>query len=387
MNLLIYGSMMVLALGLLTSMSLLGLVHILISIPSLYFIKKTNFKEMPKSSWALLGLCVAIVFSVIINLSIMHEGLKPIFKVKYFLFGFLMIAPLSWYFKNYFNEKKISYLLYVFCVASLIAGIAGTIGRMTGFNPVSMKAVNMGRNAGLFGHVLNYAHNLAFFQVIALGLLLSYKEIERFINKKFLYFIFIFNIYALYTSLTRGAMLAFLVAIPFYFFRNNKKYFLIMITLIAIAGLSAYKISGKKLQRADSDVERISQWKAAWAGFKERPIFGYGYLNFEHHSKEIKIRNNIEKQDYNGHAHNSELEILATTGIVGFLFYFVWIATWFMEMYRRNDVIAKIALPFIIAFLVGGLTQSTMGLGVNLFFIMAAYSFSQINLKIVKEGL
>ncbi|MGZ3808368.1 MAG: O-antigen ligase family protein, partial [Bacteriovorax sp.] len=362
MNLMIYASMMVLALGLLTSMSLLGLVHILISVPSLYFIKKTNFKEMPKSSWALLGLCLAIVISVIANKSIMHDGLKPIFKVKYFVFGFLMIAPMSWYFKNYFNEKKISYLLYVFCTASLVAGIAGTIGRLTGFNPVSMKAVNLDRNAGLFGMVLNYAHNLAFFQIIALGLILSIKEVEKFINKRFLYFVFLFNIYALYTTLTRGAMLAFLAAVPFYFFRNNKKYFLMAMTLIALGGFTAYKMAGKNLQRSGSDSERVSQWKAAWAGFKERPLLGYGYLNFEHHSKEIKIRNNIERQDFNGHAHNSELEILACTGIVGFLFYAAWISIWFMEMYKRNDLIAKIGLPFIIAFLVGGFTQSTIGL-------------------------
>jgi O-antigen ligase len=386
MHLLIYGSLFVLALSLLTSMTLLGLVHILILVPSIYFINKTNFKAFPKSTWALLGLCSAIILSVIVNFSIMHEGLKPIMKVKYFLFGFLMIAPFSWYFKNYFNEKKIKILFNMFCVASVVAGIAGTIGRYTGFNPVSMKAVNWDRNAGLFGHVLNYAHNLAFFQIILLGVILNSKEISRFINKKFLYFVFVFNCYALYTTLTRGAMLAFLAAIPFYFFRNNKKIFISTMVLIALGGFTAYKISGKNLLRSDSDIERVSQWKAAWAGFKERPVFGYGYLNFEQHSKEIKIRNNIEKQDFTGHAHNSELEILASTGLVGFIFYILWVFNWFMEMYKRDDIISKIGLPFIVAFLVGGLTQSTISLGVNLFFILSFYSISQINFTIIKKG-
>lgn len=387
MHYLIYAGMMVLALGLLTSMSLMGLVHILLAVPAIYFIKKTNFKEMPKSAWALLALSLMLMLSVIVNIEIMQEGFKPIFKVKYFLFGFLMIAPLSWYFKNHFNEKKISYLLYIFCAASLIAGIAGTIGRLTGFNPVSMHKVNLDRNAGLFGMVLNYAHNLTFFQIIALGLLLSAKEIEKFINKKFLYFVFIANLFFLYTTLTRGAILAFLTAIPFYFFRNHKKYFLGALILVAIGGTAVYQISGKTFERAGSDVERVSQWKAAWAAFLERPFTGYGYLNFEKHSHEIKVRNNIEQPNYTGHAHNSELEILATTGIFGFIAYIAWIAFWFLEMYRRQDIVAKVGLPYIIAFLVSGLTQSTIGLGVNLFFIMAVYSVTQINSKIIKEGI
>lgn len=375
---------MVLSLGLLTSMSLMGLVHILIAVPSITFIKKTNFSKMPKSAWALLGLCVVLILSVLINLSIMKEGYRPIFKVKYFLFGFLMIAPMSWYFKNYFNEKKLSYLIYVFCAASMIAGIAGTIGRLTGFNPVSFNHVNLDRNAGLFGHVLNYSHNLAFFQIIALGLILYKKDIEKMINVKILYVVFIFNIFFLYTTLTRGAILAFCLGVPFYFFKNYKKYFLMAMILIPLIGFAVNSMSSKSLHRSDD--ERFSQWKAAWAGFKERPFTGYGYLNFEKHSEEIKIRNNIERVDFNSHAHNNELEILATTGIVGFLVYMAWIALWFMEMYKRQDIIAKIALPFIVVFLVGGLTQSTIGLGVNLFFIMAAYSVSQINFKVIKEG-
>ncbi len=367
-------------------MSLMGLVHIFFFIPILLFISKTNFKEMPKSFWALLGFSLAIIFSVIFNFDIMIEGYKPILKVKYFLFGLLMIAPLSWYAKQYLTPMKISLLLYVFCFSTLLAGVAGTIGRLTGFNPISWKAVNLDRNAGLFGMVLNYAHNLAFFQIIALGLILNSKKIKEYINDKFLKIVFALNLYFLYTTLTRGAILALLIAAPFYFFKSHKKYFAIGALSILIGGVAVYKISGEKLQRAGSDIERMSQWKAAWAGFKERPVFGYGYLNFEKHSVEIKKRHNIEAQNYGGHAHNNELEVLAVTGIVGFIFYFLWIIFWFLELYRREDILAVLGLPFIVAFLVGGITQSTIGLGVNLFFIMSAYSLTQLNSKILREN-
>jgi O-antigen ligase len=364
----------------------MGLVHVLITVPSFYFLKKTNFKLLPKSAWALSGLCLVIILSILFNFSIMHNGLKPILKVKYFLFGFLMITPLSWYFKNYMSEKKMTYLLYVFFLSSILAGVAGTIGRYSGFNPISMSKVNLDRNAGLFGMVLNYAHNLAFFQIILLGLIISKNELLKYVNKYFMYAVFIINLYFLYTTYTRGALLAFIIALPFYLFKKHKKYFLITIVFVFLSGLTVYKLSGKNLERSGSDSERLGQWKTAWAGFKERPIIGYGYLNFEHHCQEIKVRNNIGPANYCGHAHNNELEILATTGVVGFVFYLSWIMLWFIEMYKRSDLISNIGLPFIIAFLVGGFTQSTIGLGVNLFFIMGAYSITQINFKVIKEG-
>lgn len=384
MSTIIYAALMVLAIGLTTSMSLLALVHILIAVPCFYFINKTNFKEMPKSSWGLLGLSVAIIISILFNASIMVNGLVPIFKVKYFLFGFFMIAPLSWYFKYHFEVKKIKYLLYFFCIASLVAGVAGTIGMMTGFNPVSMKIVNVHRNAGLFGMLLNYAHNLAFLQIIVFGLMLSAKEVEKFINKKFLYAVFIFNLFALYTTYSRGAILALLVAIPFYFIRS-KKFFVLAMGFILLGGLIVFKINENDFSRGASDVVRKNMWKGAIAAFMERPILGYGYLNFEPHSKDIKIRNHIDNGMITGHAHNGHLEILATTGVVGAFFYLAWVLCWFVEMYKRNDLIGRIGIAFIITYIVGGLTQSTIGLGINLFFILGGYSISQINPKIIKS--
>jgi O-antigen ligase len=76
---------------------------------------------------------------------------------------------------------------------------------------------------------------------------------------------------------------------------------------------------------------------------------------------------------------------LASTGIVGFIFFMLWQIFWFIEMYKREDLIAKIAIPFIVAFVVGGLTQATFTLGANLFFIMSFYTLTQLNNEVVKE--
>ena len=197
------------------------------------------------------------------------------------------------------------------------------------------------------------------------------------------------NLLYFYLTYTRGAWLALVIALPFYFFEKKNKLFIIsLISLIIVGiGVGAYKLAGDSVVRPRSDIERVSQWKAAIVGFKERPVFGLGYLNFEKMSHDLKVKYNIEAQDFGGHAHSNYLEMLASTGVVGFFFFMLWLVSWFVEMYKRDDLVAKIALPFIIAFVVGGLTQATFTLGANLFFIMPAYALTQINYKILKSEL
>lgn len=375
---LIYGSLMILAIGLVTSMSMLALSHILIIIPALYFLPKVDYKKVSLSAWALLVLSIIIVLSVLVNQDIAINGFKPVSKVKYFLFGILMIFPFSYYFMAEKNSKKISYLLYAFCIATTIATLAGIGGMLTEFNFILMKKVNPDRNGGVFGMLMNYAHNMVYFQVIILGMVFNKKYVEKYINMKFLYVVLVINLIGFYLTYTRGAWLGFLVAIPFFFFKKNIKTFLSIVIALVIIGGGVYFVAGKSIVRPQSDNERLSQWKAAIKAFEERPIMGYGYLNFETHSKSIKERYGLGELQFIGHAHNNFFEMLATTGILGFVTYIVWLGFWFIEMYKRDDVVGRIGLPFIVAFVAGGLTQSTVSLGINLFFVMAVYALTMV---------
>ena len=382
---LIYGSLVVLALGLVTSISILALSHILMIVPILFFLPKTSFKNWSLSTWGLAAMTVVIILSIVLNQDIAIHGYKPLGKVKYFIFGLLSIAPLSFYFKKFQSDKKISILLYVFCVATTFASVVGMFSQYETFNPVTLRNVAPGRNAGLFGMVMNYAYNVSYFQIIVLGLVIYRKEIQKYINLKFLYFVFVINLAGLYLTYTRGAWLGFLAAIPFFLLKFNKKYFAIVIVALALIGGIACKIAADRVIRPQSDRERMSQWMAAIKAFEERPLLGYGYLNFEHHSVEIKKRYDLGELKFKGHAHGNIFEMLGATGILGLLSFMFWSVTWFVEMYKKNDIISKITLPFIVVFFVGGITQSTIALGINLFFVMAAYSISQIDKKVLNE--
>jgi O-antigen ligase len=374
----IYGSLMVLALGLVTSISILALSHILMAVPLIYFINKADYKAFPKSAWALLAMAIIIISSIIFNQDIAVKGYAPLSKTKYFLISFFSIAPLVWYFKNHFNEKKISKLLYAFCIATTFATLVGIFSRYWEFNPITWRVISPVRNAGLFGMVMNYAHNLAYFQIIITGLVIYRERVKNYINLNFLYAVLIINLVGLYLTYTRGAWLGYLIAVPFFLFKKNKKYFAMIIFATLLIGSIAYKVAGDSVIRPKSESERISQWQAAFMAFKERPILGYGYLNFEQHSRDLKVRYDLPEKDFGGHAHSNLFEMLGTTGSLGFIAFLLWIIFWFKEMYDRQDVVALITIPFIIVFFVGGLTQSTISLGINLFFFMSVYSISAV---------
>lgn len=381
---LIYGSLMILALGLVTSTSLLALSHILILIPMLYFLPKADYKSFPKSAWALLAMAIVIILSIVLNQDIAVKGYKPVSKTKYFITGFTSVAPLYWYFKNHMTEKKITWLLYAFCIATTVATISGLIAQATGMNPITMRAPEIARNSGLFGMVMNYAHNLSYFLVIILGLIIYRDEVKKYINIKFLIGVFVINLIGFYFSYTRGAWLGFTLGAPFFFLKNNKKNFLILGSVLIFIGMLSYFVAGKSMNRSDNDETRIIQWKAATYAFIERPILGYGYLNFENKVIDIKKRYNLGNLNFASHAHNNFFEMLGATGALGFISFILWLGFWFKESFNRNDIRARIALPLIVVFIVGGLTQSTISLGINLFFIMACYSVTAAMLK--REG-
>nr|BDT26839.1 O-antigen ligase family protein [Bacteriovorax sp. HI3] len=373
----IYGSLLVLAIGLLTSPTILALSHILMILPALYFIPRTNYSSWPKSAWALLAMNIVIILSVLVNQDIAVRGYVPIAKAKYFIFGFVSLGPLAWVFKNHFNEKKISYILYALCLGTTLATVYGILKIKFGHSLIFIGApTNDTRVGGFFGMLMNYAHNMSYFLIILLGVIIYREKCKRYINMNFVYAVFIINLAGLYLSYTRGAWLGFLFAIPFYFFKNHKKWFVAAVGGIIVFGAIVYFAAGQAMHRKDYDATRLGQWQAAIAAFKERPVFGYGYLNFEKHSVNIKQRYHFLVPDFKGHAHNNVFEMLGSTGLLGVTTFILWLVLWFKELYNRSDVLAQIGLPFIVTFFIGGLTQSTISLGINLFFIIAAYSIS-----------
>ncbi|MGZ3725641.1 MAG: O-antigen ligase family protein [Pseudobdellovibrio sp.] len=96
------------------------------------------------------------------------------------------------------------------------------------------------------------------------------------------------------------------------------------------------------MNTANTDVERWSLFRANVAMFLDHPLLGVGYGDNVRHVKEYYDRFGLPESYLISHAHNQYLNVLATTGIAGFLFfcgfyffYPIWNIKYFFE-YRKN---------------------------------------------------
>lgn len=357
---LIFTSLIFLVVGLMTSISIPTMFHVFIIIPALYFIPKANYKNYPKSAWAFLALSIVMVTSIFLNQDIISDVARNLGKTKYFFLGFLSIAPLSWYFKNHITRKKISILLYLMFSMAAIATIAGLIGKFFGINPITQKVpAILTRNSGIVGSTIDYAHNISYILIANLAFFF-YKD-KKIINKFFLITVFIINLVGFYFSYTRGAWLAFFVAIPFMMIKKCEfKKVILSGVMCFFLLIGAYSIADNSMERSDGDQTRVGLWKASLYAFKERPLLGFGYLNFENHSVELKKKYDLVYPEFRGSSHNDFMEVLSTLGILGFLCFISWIVFWAIDALKKNNFISIHSFAFLILFLISGLTQSTL---------------------------
>ena len=376
------ASIFVLCAGVFTSMSFSALSHILIAIPGGYFtyeyVKKKDFR-LPGSFWAVIAIIVSIFLSVVFNLDILEKPLKNLFKFKYFVLPAMGLFAYYYLLRDYLDDKKKKFLLYLFITATTIATISGLIGLATGFNPLKFKnACHETRACGLYGMYMTYGYGIALFQILLTGLILKREKFAPNINKYFLYISWLINFAGLFLAYARGGWIAFLVATPFFLFKENKKVFLSIIAVSVIAAGAIFTgsqtVRDTVLKRKGSNAQRIAFYQTAYKAFSERPLFGFGYKNFESNSKDLKEKYNIPFKYQSGHAHNNFLEHLASTGAVGAIAFLAFCLFWGIETYKYSFL----GFPFFIGFFTSGLFQYTFGDGENMFLIMAVWAFTTI---------
>lgn len=330
--------------------------------------------------WAIVAVCLSILFSVVFNWSDMTRPLKNLSSMKYFIipfFGIFALRKVEW------SEKRIRTLLYLLMITTSIATISGIIGLYSGYNPLKMKtACHTDRACGLYGMYMTYGYGIGLFMVLMTGLLIYRDQVKNIINQKVIYAAWVINAVGLFLSYARGAWLGFLIALPFFFLRTNKKLFLSVFLIggMTLGSLVTFspKVNEMFFERQGSNDTRLAFFKTAWVAFKEKPISGWGYKNFESNVKELKAKYEIAYPQFQGHAHNNFLEHLASTGIIGFLALVFFHFAWAKESLCSKRLIDYIALPFVVALTVSGMTQVTLGDGENLFLIMAFWAMTRI---------
>lgn len=372
-----FAGLCVLLLGIFTSVSFSALSHILLLIPGFYFlyleIKQKSFSP-PAHWWTLMALMIICWLSVFSNWSEIERPVKHIFKTKYFLVALVSYFSFKNLKENFLTEKRKALLLKLFLLAATVATLSGLIGLWSGFNPLKFKdACHPTRACGLYGMYMTYGYGISLFMVLLSGVIVHQKRLKLPIPSYWLYVAFVINLVGLVFSFARGGWLGFLGAIPFLFLKDHKKKFLIFVggSLILLGGafVASTKVQNMFLKRQGSNEQRLDFFRTAYKAFEEKPIFGYGYKNFEANSKKIKKRHGIGNQHFQGHAHNNALEHLASTGVLGFLAFLAFCLMWLKHAYKEPVLFA-----FVVSFSISGLFQYTFGDGENLFLILGVFS-------------
>jgi O-antigen ligase len=122
---------------------------------------------------------------------------------------------------------------------------------------------------------------------------------------------------------------------------------------------------------------RFIAWEAGWKAFKEKPVFGYGWENFNvafnKYYNPVLLSSNFS-ETYWDKPHNILLEYLYTTGVIGLLSYLGLLGASFYEAWQLRKKFPQII--FLVAGLAAYLIQNlvafdTLGVYLMLFMYLA----------------
>lgn len=251
--------------------------------------------------------------------------------------GYVTLLHLAGYFLALSSvveaEKKWTWLFRTMLGVSVIVGIGGLL-----------ELSDANRVAGILGNAAYLGSYAMLHAGLASFLLIRQKtaRIERYVYA----FIAFFNIWVMYHTATRGAMLGFLVgailaALLFVVCsraREEKRFRIIagsiIALLIVIAGIfvsvkDAPWVEENRVLRRFASISledkttrsRLLVWNLALEGWKERPILGWGQENFDYVFLKYYDARLYDQEPFFDRAHNIFLDWLIAGGILGLLGY------------------------------------------------------------------
>ena len=359
-----------------------------------FFLNKKLFQEVPKSVFMLLAFSFFAVVSVCFNYSELEKPLRNISKIKYEVFA-SFLALLSFYFRK--DLKK--YLALIFSLFLLSFSFANFYGVCKWLYQKYYLNILPERLGGFFGMCMSYAYTavLPILLILSIFVFSELRDLlkkgiqevsflKNFYEKRVLSFLLVLAFIALMMCQTRGEMVGVLVGFPIlFYFKNKKAFYSLFLTSILLIGLAVaytYKFGNPDNRifislNSVNHSERFSQAKVGMHLFLEKPVFGAGFRSIEERDPKVKLKYDIPDKDFVGHAHNNFLEVLATTGLFGFVFFILWVLFWVKDIWGISDLgLKSFFLSTVGSFLITGLFQSTFIDGEFCYTLFALYALS-----------
>lgn len=304
-----------------------------------------------------------------------QERMLGILTIVHFWLFYLIISSVFRDWESWKNFIRASIL------CSILVGFYGLFQKLdAGF---LLRELNVERMSSTLGNPL-YLGVYALLHVY-LGIFLYFYETGAFFRKLLIGTI-IFNTLILILSANRTiTIVLFLTIVMFAAFialrtRNGttRRIFslLLAISIIISAGGYALLRANREAQwfsRLPAAIVRIvnitdaldlrfAGWQAAWIGFTERPILGWGWFNYNYlfnkHFPPFVMRYGVDATYYD-HSHNQVLDIMCLAGISGLISYLSIFGIMLWLLYRRMKIardgpFAGSAGPMIMMLLLAG---------------------------------
>ncbi len=256
--------------------------------------------------------------------------------------------------------------------------------------PATYGPLTIYRARGFFSNCMSFAYSLGQVACFAFAFALA-ADIPPKI-RRLLYAFFIWFVIGICFTFTRGAWLGSILAFVAMGLLWNKKVGIqIIVAIAALIAIGSIVSPGvrfrlKSIFHTHSDVsieQRFQVWRVNLQMFKDHPLFGIGYGYNYYYTPEYNLKV-LGHPGFNGNAHDNYLEVLAGSGIFGFVLwlficgYFFW-RTWILYRNSSNGSWAKAiglgGLGAQIFFHFGGLTQTTFFDAKNVHVLMLGWAF------------
>ena len=358
-----------------------------------------------------------LLFFLVSLLSVAYSfSIHPEMKLAILSFGgrnllFLFLNCIAVFYITVYlvqDERNFKRLLYIAFVVGTLASFYAIL-QYGGIEPIWPREIEPfgTRSVSTFGN----PNFLASFLILILPVIAVLALFEKSLIKKlFLGGLFGVNFLGLLVTRTRSAWLGLFIALIFIAFflalyqlsliSRNRKWLIFLAVLLFLAMFYPVRVERqgeKKVMVVKLAIEKVKSftdfkqmayvqrfliWQSAYSMFKERPLLGHGWGNFEiiypfHQGKYLKMKEYSPLRTHANNAHNEILEIASQTGIVGLGIY-IWLFILFfkigIESYRKLNIeYDKIFVLGLLATIFGMLIDNL--LNVSLHFPMPALLF------------
>lgn len=323
-------------------------VPILLYVLYFFCIKKYKKISIDKSSLMLILLFLTFLFSTVINIFLHIDVISFSIITGLIYFGIIFFWKIIVTQCDY-SKQEIKFIINIYILISIIASLDVIFRNYTG-STGKLSIIT------LFGIKINANYFAAF---IAIPPLLNFNYIiyskkETILKKAFRVIGLIINIYGLFLTGSRAALIGYLgaqiVAIIIYTYRKiTMKKIVLSIVFVGVALMFLGNISkyipswmyNRYFVNSYSDrsnEERVLIWRNAIDGVTYKPLLGYGIGIFNKLDKYTALPNGWTLPD-SAPAHNTYLDILIYGGIVGIILFITFIVIVVKPFLKKDNII------------------------------------------------